>query len=182
MTRRKKGVNLGSELERVARGLDRRGGGGLRQARVMAAWSAVAGQSVMAHTTGAHLREGELIVYVDSPVWATELSALSENYRNAMNEDMGQELVKEVRFSVSRKVSQQREDVRREEEAGASYREDDVPSVSLTDGERAQVESSVSAIKDSELREAVLRATIADLEWKKGVAALKSREAAREGP
>jgi hypothetical protein len=180
--RRKKGVDLGSELDRLAKGLNRRGGGGLVQARVMDAWAEVAGHSVLAHTTGAHLREGELVIHVDSPVWATELSALSENYRGAVNEKLGKEMVRAVRFSVSRKVAQQRAESQRESEAEASYREDDVPSVPLTDNERAQIEASVSGIGDSELREAVLRATVADLEWKKGIKAAKSREAAREGP
>jgi predicted nucleic acid-binding Zn ribbon protein len=54
---------------------------------VLGAWSTVAGESVCSHTTGAHLRRGELVVYVDSPVWATELSALSEPYRVAINEN-----------------------------------------------------------------------------------------------
>lgn len=180
--RRKKGVSLGSELERVAEGLNRRGGGGLVQARVMNAWSAVAGHGVLTHTAGAHLRDGELVIYVDSPVWATELSALSENYRTAVNEKLGKEMVRAVRFSVSRKVAQQRSERDQENETRAAYREDDVPSVPLTGNERAQVEASVAAISDPELRQAVLRATVADLEWKKGIKAAKSRETAREGP
>jgi hypothetical protein len=178
--RRKSGVDLATELDKLARGLDRRGHGGLLQAKVNEAWSAIAGPSVSSHTTGAHLRSGELIIYVDSPVWATELSALSEQYRLALNERIGQESVRDVRFSVSKKVSDHQEQGRLEDEAEAVRREDDVPAVALTANERAQIEASVVGIPDEELRETVLRATIADLEWKKGIAAAKRREARRQ--
>ncbi len=69
----------------------------------------------------------------------------------------------------------------RELETEEFYKEDDVEPVPLTDRERAQVEASVGAIPDEELREAVLRATVKDLEWKKGIAERNSRETPREG-
>jgi len=53
--------------------------------------------------------------------------------------------------------------------------------VPLSENERAQIEASASSIPDAKLREAVVRATVSDLEWKKGIAARNAREAAREG-
>ncbi len=180
MKRHGRQVQLGHSLQSMLSRLDRKNAGGAASARVGAAWAKIVGPSVSSHTTGAYMREGTLIVYVDSPVWATELSAMSERYRQAINEEIGQELVSAVRFSVSRKVADQHRIVTTQIESDDFYAEDKVPSVALTADELARVERSVESIEDPELREAVLRATVKDLEWKKGIAAHNSREEPRE--
>lgn len=172
---------LGTALGGILARLDRKSGGAYSLARVSSVWSEVAGPSVSEHTTGAHMRRGTLVIYVDSPIWATELTAMSEQYRTAINQSMGEELVKEVRFSVSKRVAQERGLSRQEDELDDFYDADVVDSVPLTETERAQVESSVSVIRDEDLREAVLRATVRDMEWKRGIAARNAREAASEG-
>jgi len=136
----------------------------------------IVGPAVKGHTTGAYMKDGTLIVYVDSPAWATELTAMSERYRSALNEKIGEELVSGIRFSVSKKVIEQHRIARAEQETDDFYIEDDVPSVALTAIEVAQIKVSVSVIEDEELREAVFRATVRDLEWKKGIALRNSRE------
>lgn len=181
MKRQGKQTQLSAGLDKLTTRLNKANHGALDQARVAAAWEAIAGPSVIAHTTGAHIRQGELVIYVDSPLWATELSALSDKYRQAINEKVGRNLVRSVRFSVSRRVEAQRAWAKGEEEAAGYYTQDRVDSVPLSDSERRQIEASADEIPDRELREAVIRATIADLEWKKGIRAAKSREGAREG-
>ena len=179
---RTRGTGLGDELTRIMRRIDR-SGKGLLQVRVAEAWETVAGPSAAAHTTGAHVRGGELMVYVDSPVWATELSALAALYRQEINKYLGQEVVETVRFSVSRKAAEKTAQSPKGVDRGEGDEADPrVASIPLSQGERRQVEASVAAIKDEALRETVLRATIADLEWKKGLAAAKSRQDGREGP
>jgi len=153
--------------------LDRANKGAYTQSLAYQAWEKVAGESVLHHTTGAHVREGELIVLVDSPLWATELSSLSEQFKKAVNEEAGQNLVRAVRFTVSRRVEQVRRVKAAEQAAEDSYSEDKVDPVPLSESELAQVVESVRAIDDLELREAVMRATVADFQWKKG---LKHRE------
>jgi hypothetical protein len=182
MKRRGRQAQLGPSLAAALGRLDRKNAGAGASAKVGAAWLKIVGPSVQGHTTGAYMRDGTLIVYVDSPAWATELSAMSERYRGAINEELGQELVSAIRFSVSRKVAEGRRIVTEQRETDDFYREDDVPSVSLTPTELSQVKDSVSAIPDPELREAVLRATVKDLEWKKGIAARSCREEPREAP
>jgi hypothetical protein len=121
-------------------------------------------------------------VYVDSAAWATELSAMSERYRGAINEEIGEELVREIRFTVSKKVAEQHRIIQEIQETDDFYKQDDVPSIPLSASELMQVEDSVTSIADPELREAVLRATVKDLEWKKGIAARNSRQEPRERP
>jgi hypothetical protein len=175
MTKRHgKSTGLDQALEGLLGKLDRKNAG---------AWTAakVAGPIVGAHTTGVHLRDGALVVYVDSHARANDMAALSERYRVEMNSGLGKELISKVSFTVSRKVVEGHRFEAHERETEEFYKEDDVDPVPLTDIERAQVESSVLAIHDAELREAVLRATVKDLEWKKGIAARNYREKARGG-
>jgi hypothetical protein len=128
------------------------------------------------------MREGgEVVVYVDSPLWATELTSLAEHYRRALNEEIGKRAVRTVRFTVSKKVQDTKRTERLEHQTDEFYEQAEVEPVPLTGAERDQVEASVAAIDDEELREAVLRATIADMQRKKGMAARESREKPREG-
>lgn len=179
--RRQQGTSLNDVLADIASRLDSKSGGKLSQSKAIRAWEKVAGERVLAHTTGAHLRQGELVIFVDSPAWATELSALSERYREAMAEELGENLARGVRFSVSSRVERVRQEERDEEEGERFYQPDHEEAIELSPEERAQVEASAAVIPDEELREAVVRATVADLQWKKGTAAAKRRQEPRGG-
>jgi len=109
------------------------------------------------------------------------MSALAERYRTEMNSGLGKDLIRKVSFTVSRKVSEKRILETEERESEEFYKEDDVEPVPLTDNERAQVVSSAAVIPEPTLREAVVRATVKDLEWKKGIAARNSREKSPDG-
>jgi len=182
MIRKGRQARLGSVLEGALRRLDRKNGGAYASARALAAWEKVSGQGIAKHTTGAHLRNGALVVYVDNNGWATEYTAMAEQYRRAVNQEAGEELVTSVRFIVSRKVAEEQQTKRSEERSEQFYQEDEVSPVPLSDVELAQLRSSVRDIPDAELQEAVLRATIRDLEWKKGIAARNEAQAPRDEP
>ncbi|NTU70495.1 MAG: DUF721 domain-containing protein [Coriobacteriia bacterium] len=182
MTHRKgKHIALTDGLEGLLGRLDRKSSGAGTAAKVAALWEQIAGQVVSSHTTGVHIRDGVLVVYVDSHARANDLAAFSERYRIEINKGLGKELVNKVSFSVSRKVSQDRALQEAAAKAEEFDQEDKVESVPLTEIERAQVVESASVIEDDELREAVIRATIKDLEWKKGISSHSSREGARDG-
>jgi hypothetical protein len=132
------------------------------------------------HTTGAHLRDGILVVHVDGNSWATHFAASSEQYREAVNKELGEELVSGIRFTVSKRAARE-SDCRNVHSAGDESMQDEAVPVPLTDTELAQITASVDRIPDAELRTAVLRATVKDLEWKKGRAARNGASAPREG-
>lgn len=162
-------------LRNLVHRLDRRGGQAALQAQVAAVWPEIAGPTVMKHTTGAHVRGNELVIYVDNPGWAHELQAMSGQYLSALKNRLGKFPVSRMAFTVSRRVAEEHRIKIVDEEKAAFYVEDRVDSIPLSDIEREQVEASAERIPDPELRKAVLRATIADLEWKKGIAAQKKR-------
>ena len=176
MRKRTTQTTLGDAIGGYLRRVDKKGH--LVQARVAEAWKAAAGPEIARHTAGVFWREPELVVYVDSPIWATELSALSSALARGLNDALGQDLVRTIRFTVSRKVHDER---RREEELAEDelfYAEDKVEPVPLTPAEVDQVRQSASVIKNEGLRETVVRATVKDLEWKRG---LEKRAAREEG-
>lgn len=181
MSRKGKQRPLGQGLSQLIQRLDRKSGGGYTQARIGVLWQELAGPIVTGHTTGAHLRDGTLVIYVDGPAWATELTAMSETYRKRINEDIGKNVVRSIRFTVSRKVAEEFRLKKIELEDEEFYLQDVVDSVPLTKTEREQVEASAECIPDEQLREAAVRATVADLEWKKGMASRNARETARDG-
>lgn len=169
MSRKGRQTDLGSALEGVVGRLDRRSGGLFEAARVKSAWVKVADGMMLSHTTGVFLREGTLIVYVDGNTWANHFSAMREAYRTALNEEIGKDLIRELRFIVSRRVEEAHRLEAAEKEAETYHEPDQVDPVPLTEIELAQIQASVQEIPDEGLREAVLRATVKDLEWKKGI-------------
>lgn len=169
------GKDLSAGLKKLVDSLDRKGGAVALQSRVGAVWPSIAGPAVMKHTTGAYVRGSELVIFVDSSVWATELQAMSQQYLDAIKRTVGKVPVSRIVFTVSRKVAEEHKLAAAAKDLEDFYAEDRVASVPLSEVERAQVEASASRIPDPSLREAVLRATIADLEWKKGIAAKKER-------
>ena len=172
--RREKQTPLADALAAYVRRLDR-GGGHLAAARATEAWPEAAGPDIARHTAGVFLREGELVVYVDSPVWATELTALGEQLRTRLNETLGEELVRAIRFTASRKVQEQRERDAADRDSEEFYAEDKVEPVPLSATEIEQVRQSAAVIRDKGLREAAVRATVKDLEWKRGLERAKKR-------
>ena len=181
MRQQGKPKDLQSALEATVRRLDRRGHDAAVAARVLTAWRRISDGLMSSHTTGAHLREGALVVYVDGNSWATHFTAMSEQYRTALNAVLGEQLVRSMRFVVSRKVAEEHRLTRLDEETDEFYAQDETQPVPLTEIERAQIEASVAEIPDAELREAVLRATVKDLEWKKGIAKENGLQEPREG-
>lgn len=161
--------------------LDRKSHGGYAAARAVSAWERVAVGIISAHTTGTHLRDGVLVVYVDGNSWATHFTAEAERYRAAVNQELGEELVESVRFIVSKRVSAEHRLKREEADTIDFYSADEVASVPLSQTEILQIESSVASIPDEELRQAVYRATVKDLEWKKGLATQNGPQATSDG-
>ncbi|MDO8915495.1 MAG: DUF721 domain-containing protein [Coriobacteriia bacterium] len=169
-------TTVGDAAYGVLQRLDR--GGNIERAKAVAAWREIAGDDVSAHAMGYAMREGELVVYVDSPAWATELAALSEQYRSGINTALGKELVSTMRFAVSKKVSEERawEDARAREEA--ETRHELVTPVPASSQERSQIEAMAAQIHDGALREAAVRAAVRGLEWRKGMEARKTPQRA----
>ena len=89
---------LRHSLDRVARSL------GAPEATVLAAvfgrWEDIVGPAVAAHSRPVSLVEGTLVVAVDQPGWATQLTYLESDLRRRIGEVSGTDVVRRVRVSV----------------------------------------------------------------------------------
>lgn len=177
MADKRRGKDFREAAESFMKRFDK--GGKRACARAVAIWEEVAGPQVAAHTRAVAVREGELLVHVDSNAWATELSAMAPRFIEALNGEAGQVLVRAIRFTVTRTVEQERrrEDAEREHDAWTER--DKVEPEPLDEAGKQAVERSVSAIEDPGLREMARRAMTADLEWKR--AARRPRKDRGEG-
>jgi predicted nucleic acid-binding Zn ribbon protein len=59
-------------------------------------WESVVGPALADHCRPERLRDGELVVLVDDPAWATEVRFLGEDIRVRCNAKAGQEAVRTV--------------------------------------------------------------------------------------
>jgi hypothetical protein len=142
------------------------------EGRVMAAWPSVAGEEVARHTLGFAMTDGELVVMVDSPTWANELSLMSEDYKRRLNEAVGEELVRAVRFSVSKRVDEARALEAEDRRTAGFYDETHAAHEDLTDEERARVQRLAEAIPEGAVRDAATSFMTQDLKHRDDVPAV----------
>ena len=74
----------------------------LAEYRAVTLWSKVAGEQISKHTQAEWIDKGELIVRVDSHVWIQELTFLKPEIIKRLNADLGNEIVKDIRFILMR--------------------------------------------------------------------------------
>lgn len=178
--RSKKTESIGDVTRRIVERADPRGQ--RHGARAIDAWNAAAGPEIAKHTHGVALKDGNLIVFVDSAAWANELVLMTDRFLAAIRSETGQDLVRSIRFTVSKRVAEIQAEEKREGDTDEYYQPDTTPIEPLTENERRQAMHVAAAVHDDSLREAALRVMIKDLEWKKGVRARKSAETRTEGP
>ena len=167
MARKKRTVGFGELAASAVRRADPEGK--RHGARAIAAWRDVVGEDISRRTHGFALRpQGELVVYVDSAAWAHQLSLMSGDLLERLSAHLGENLVRSLRFTVSRKVKCETEWEENNRVADMFYAPDPVVPVALTEIETLQATEIALAIHDPHLREVALRVMIKDLELKKG--------------
>jgi hypothetical protein len=173
--------SIGELVAAFVGGLDERDRRSLREAGVIAWWKESVPEEIARHTEVAGIRDGELLINVDSATWAAELSALSGRLQSMIEESAGKGSVRSLRFTVSRRVAMARDTERENDELDELYRPEDIEPVPLTPQERAQVEHAAEQIGDEELRQAFVDAMVTDMELEKGRRAVsESQKAARK--
>lgn len=105
---------------------------------------------------------------------------MKDAYLESLRSQIGKGVVRSVRFTVSRRVAQERAKAAQVTLVSEFYKPEPKPSIPLSDIERQQAEYIAGAVTDDGLREAALRVMIKDLEWKKG-ARVRSESQARSG-
>jgi len=70
----------------------------LQHGRAMQIWSEVVGKKIASKTEPVKIEHGTLIVHVKSPSWRNELQFYKQQIQHDLNEQLGEEIVKEIVF------------------------------------------------------------------------------------
>ena len=71
-------------------------------AEAVEAWPKIAGPDIARHTAAYAVKKGALLVETDSSVWAMELASLAPRYVEAVNGELGRNVVRGIRFTVKK--------------------------------------------------------------------------------
>lgn len=190
------GYDIGSEIEGVVRSLQRNNPDLSATARVKRAWNLSVDKRIAEHVTAVFVvpntAASEVIVYVDSSIWATELNMQSEllrlNLNIELNKDVDEpsnvmrkaEQVEKLTFKVSREQYAARErrltTLQLLEAEDEDYRK--AQPVALDEEELSGLEEALSHIENDQLRDIAYAAAKANLEWQKGVDSFRNQRPA----
>lgn len=179
------GYDVGAEIQGVVSSLQRDNPDLSATARVKRAWNLSVDKRIAEHVTAVFIvpntAASEVIIYVDSSIWATELNMQSELLRLNLNIELNKdadanvmrkaEQVEKLTFKVSKEQYAARErrlttlQLLDAEEEG--YRK--AQPVELDDDELANLEEAVAHIENDQLRDVAYAAAKANLEWQKGI-------------
>lgn len=190
------GYDIGSEIEGVVRSLQRNNPDLSATARVKRAWNLSVDKRIAEHVTAVFVvpntAASEIIVYVDSSVWATELNMQSELLRLNLNIELNKdadepsnvmrkaEQVEKLTFKVSKEqyVARDRRltTLQLLEAEDEDYRK--AQPVALDEEELSGLEEALSHIENDQLRDTAYAAAKANLEWQKGVDSFRNQRPA----
>lgn len=77
----------------------------MEEQKVVCFWREVTGAEIDARTNCVGIKEGVLLVKVGNSIWAQQLSFLRYEFIKGLNQKMGTELVKDIRFKVDYRVA-----------------------------------------------------------------------------
>lgn len=190
------GYDIGSEIEGVVRSLQRDNPDLSATARVKRAWNLSVDKHIAEHVTAVFVvpntAASEVIVYVDSSIWATELNMQSELLRLNLNIELNKdadepsnvmrkaEQVEKLTFKVSKEqyVARDRRltTLQLLEAEDEDYRK--AQPVALDEEELSGLEEALSHIENDQLRDTAYAAAKANLEWQKGVDSFRNQRPA----
>ena len=143
---------MGKEISALIRKLSS-GQSGIHP-EIWARWGDIVGEDLAKRTFPRSLRAGTLLVAVGSSTWMQELTYLKGKIMDNLAEEVGPDVVKEIRLILDANLFKPRFDKR------------DVPRVDVDHSKPLpdEIESAVAAIKDEGLRNAVRRAARANVD------------------
>ncbi|MFQ6615323.1 MAG: DUF721 domain-containing protein [Fidelibacterota bacterium] len=68
------------------------------QNRALVVWNDVVGEAVAKRTEPEEVKHGVLVVRVDTPVWRNELSLRKKEILEALNQALGERVIKDIRL------------------------------------------------------------------------------------
>ena len=180
------GVDISQETQRIVATLKRDNPELSLSSYVKAAWEEVLGDAsghVVSVFVVPHTQAREVVVYVDSAIYAAEFTMQSELLRMKLNVKLASMVgaktaggepmeIEDLKFVVSseRYSSRHNEETYGDDVIELREYEMSIQPQELDDGELDDIMQALSGIEDDQLREAAYDAAKANLEWQKGIA------------
>lgn len=140
-----------------------------RAIKVRKMWAEIVEDFFLEHTNSVFIlnenNQKTLIVYVDESIFAAELNGRRELIKLEFLKKFNEE-IDEFKICISRGSYKKNYPFK---EIKTDHYKDDVSSVPLTEDEIKFLYSQTESIKNIATRNALLKAMISDLEWKKGI-------------
>ncbi len=73
---------------------------GIQERRIVHDWKDLVGETIAAHTHPQEISRGKLIVRVDSSAWLHQLKFLKSDILQILQQKVGEEIVKDICFTV----------------------------------------------------------------------------------
>jgi hypothetical protein len=136
--------------------------------RCQNAWERIAPDHILKHSDNVVLREknekNTILVFVDNPSYAAELSMEKEYYRLVMAQELDKN-IDDIRFITSKQTAIRKEFHRRDQETKAQ--EPRPAPRALFEEEIAEIKKMTAVLDDPELREKFYCVISKDFVWKK---------------
>lgn len=123
----------------------------VRAGRIKKEWAAIFEKPVSLHMSPASLREGELLINVDSPVWLQQLNFYKDTIIKKLN-GFG---IKTVRFKMGRVLPEKKQ------------AKPILEKRLLTVNENSYIEETISPVQDQELRDNIKKAMEKSMSFKR---------------
>ncbi len=114
-----------------------------RQEQAAVVWEDVVGKAVAAKTEVIRVDRGVLYVKTQGAAWAQELALHEGEIRQRLNDKLGGNVVREIRFSTRGRVQSSEQD--EQERAAPHPAREELEAVALTDEEKAAVAEAAKA-------------------------------------
>lgn len=95
-----KPIAISEAMEAVLKGLG--GGRGPQAGSVSAAWAKAAGEDGLKHARPVDMKDGVLVIHVDSSGWLHKLTMEKMRLLSKIKEEVGEESVKDIKLRIGR--------------------------------------------------------------------------------
>ena len=143
-------VRVGSLLEWVCKELDLQAG--LKAYKVFEVWDEVVGETIAKKARPDSIRNRVLVVTVSSSPWIQELQFMKEMIRGKLNVKIGEDLIDDLFFQLGK--------IQANKDAHATPFSEEWRETSLPKKELSEVESTLKALKDPDLKSILKRILI----------------------
>ena len=131
----------------------------IKEKRVLDLWPKIIGNKIKCHTEAKYINQGVLFITVDSSTWAHQLLFMKNKFINKLNEQLKNEIIKDIRFKVGQVSNKKRK--------SKIDKNSDIKKIELNSSDIKQIKETSGLISDQDLQEKVYQTLVTDKKLRK---------------